>query len=287
MLFYVLTILALITKHADFLFVVMAWIFVLTRIGHAYIHCTNNNLRARGLLFGIGALVLMVMWLIFMSGSCCSGCLEMTPGARLAAAIEVLTEIGARRRPATDTLKDWGLSHRFAGSGDRAGIAGLVYDALRRRASSAYLMGEDTPRATLLGMLVRERGLDIDVVARLADGGGFAAAADRRRTGPAGCRRYLGRAAARRRRLSGVARSASHSRVRRRTRGGGRGAGIARAARPARQQPEGRPRRGGEIAGRSRAGADALVARGSPHQAQGRGEKPRCARRVRLFEGPY
>src|SRR6476646_8816922 len=98
----------------------------------------------------------------------------MTPGARLAAAIEVLSDIGARRRPAPDTLKDWGLSHRFAGSGDRAGIAGLVYDALRRRASSAYLMGEDTPRATLLGMLIRERGLDIDAVARLADGGGYA-----------------------------------------------------------------------------------------------------------------
>ena len=97
----------------------------------------------------------------------------MTPGARLAAAIEVLSDIGARRRPA-DTLKDWGLSHRFAGSGDRAGIAGLVYDALRRRASSAYLMGEDTPRATLLGMLVRERGLDPDAVARLADGTGYA-----------------------------------------------------------------------------------------------------------------
>src|SRR4029079_10607859 len=91
----------------------------------------------------------------------------MPPGARLAAAIEVLSDIGARRRPAADTLKDWGLSHRFAGSGDRAGIAGLVYDALRRRASSAYLMGEDTPRATALGMLVRERGLEPDAVARL------------------------------------------------------------------------------------------------------------------------
>src|ERR1041385_2373759 len=97
----------------------------------------------------------------------------MTPGARLAAAIEILTDIGARRRPAPDTLKDWGLSHRFAGSGDRAGIAGLVYDALRRRASSVYLMGEDTPRATLLGMLVRERGFDIDAVANLANGGGY------------------------------------------------------------------------------------------------------------------
>jgi 16S rRNA (cytosine967-C5)-methyltransferase len=98
----------------------------------------------------------------------------MTPGARLAAAIEVLADIGARRRPAADALKDWGLSHRFAGSGDRAGIAGLVYDALRRRASSAWLMGEDTPRATLLGMLVRERGLDPDAVALLASGAGYA-----------------------------------------------------------------------------------------------------------------
>ncbi len=96
----------------------------------------------------------------------------MTPGARLAAAIEVLADIGAKRRPAADTLKDWGLSHRFAGSGDRAGIAGLVYDTLRRRASSGYLMGDDAPRATALGMLVRERALDVDAVARLADGTG-------------------------------------------------------------------------------------------------------------------
>ena len=37
-LFYVLTILAIITKHADLLFVVMAWIFVLTRLAHAFVH---------------------------------------------------------------------------------------------------------------------------------------------------------------------------------------------------------------------------------------------------------
>jgi 16S rRNA (cytosine967-C5)-methyltransferase len=98
----------------------------------------------------------------------------MTPGARLAAAIEVLSDIDARRRPANDALKDWGLSHRFAGSGDRAAIAGLVYDALRRRASSAYLMGEETPRAILLGMFKRERGLDTDAIVRLADGSRYA-----------------------------------------------------------------------------------------------------------------
>jgi 16S rRNA (cytosine967-C5)-methyltransferase len=98
----------------------------------------------------------------------------MTPAARLSAAIEVLADIDARRRPAADALKDWGLSHRFAGSGDRAAIAGLVYDALRRKASSAYVMGEDTPRAVLLGMLQLERKLDTDAVARLADGSRFA-----------------------------------------------------------------------------------------------------------------
>ncbi len=86
----------------------------------------------------------------------------MTPGARIAAAIEVIADIEARRRPAADALKDWGLAHRFAGSGDRAGIAGLTYDTLRRRASSAHMMGDDGPRATVLGMLRLERGLDTD-----------------------------------------------------------------------------------------------------------------------------
>jgi 16S rRNA (cytosine967-C5)-methyltransferase len=94
----------------------------------------------------------------------------MTPGAKLAAAVEVLADIGARRRPAPDALKDWGLSHRFAGSGDRAAIAGLVYDTLRRRDSAAFMMGDDSPRGAVLGMLGRERGLDIDAVSRFVDG---------------------------------------------------------------------------------------------------------------------
>jgi 16S rRNA (cytosine967-C5)-methyltransferase len=98
----------------------------------------------------------------------------MTPAARLSAAIEVFADIEARRRPAAQALKDWGLSHRFAGSGDRAAIAGLVYDALRRKASSAWIMGADTPRAVLLGMLARERGLDFQAIAKLADGSRFA-----------------------------------------------------------------------------------------------------------------
>src|SRR6195256_933636 len=98
----------------------------------------------------------------------------MPPPARLSAAIEVLADIETRRRPATDALKDWGLAHRFAGSGDRAAIAGLVFDALRRKASAAFVMGAETPRAILLGMLKLERDLGVEAIARLADGARFA-----------------------------------------------------------------------------------------------------------------
>jgi hypothetical protein len=65
-LFYVLTILAWITRHADLLFVVMAWIFVALRLVHAYIHITDNDVSRRGPVFGVGTLVLMAMWVIFM-----------------------------------------------------------------------------------------------------------------------------------------------------------------------------------------------------------------------------
>jgi hypothetical protein len=65
-LFYVLTILSLVTRHADLLFVVLAWIFVASRIVHAYIHVTDNNVNRRGPIFGLGALVLTIMWLVFM-----------------------------------------------------------------------------------------------------------------------------------------------------------------------------------------------------------------------------
>src|SRR5215468_7636878 len=98
----------------------------------------------------------------------------MTPAARLSAAIEINATIEAQRIPAAQALKEWGTSHRFAGSGDRAAISGLVWDVLRRRASSAHLMASDTPRAGVLGMLRLERGMDADAIAALCDGGRFA-----------------------------------------------------------------------------------------------------------------
>lgn len=94
----------------------------------------------------------------------------MTPAARISAAIEVLDDIIQRRRPAADALKDWGLSRRFAGSKDRAAVASLVYDALRRRSSSAFAMGEEGPRALVLGMLAGLRELRMEEIAELCTG---------------------------------------------------------------------------------------------------------------------
>lgn len=101
----------------------------------------------------------------------------MTPAARLSAAIELIEAIETQRIPAAKALKEWGTAHRFAGSGDRAGIAGLVWDVLRRRASSAWIMDSDTPRARVLGMLKAERKLDVDAISALCDGGRFAPSA--------------------------------------------------------------------------------------------------------------
>src|SRR4029079_15619258 len=98
----------------------------------------------------------------------------MTPAARLSAAIELIETIDAQRIPAAKALKEWGTAHRYAGSGDRAAISGLIWDVLRRRASSAWIMDNDTPRARVLGMLKVERGLDADTIAALCDGGRFA-----------------------------------------------------------------------------------------------------------------
>jgi hypothetical protein len=64
-LFYVLTILAWMTRHADLLFVLLAWVFVVLRLMHAYVHVTDNNVRRRGPLFGAGSIVLLAMWVIF------------------------------------------------------------------------------------------------------------------------------------------------------------------------------------------------------------------------------
>jgi hypothetical protein len=64
-LFYVLVVLALFTRQADLLFVIMSWIFVISRIVHAFIHTSDNNITRRFYAFAVGVIVLLLMWIIF------------------------------------------------------------------------------------------------------------------------------------------------------------------------------------------------------------------------------
>jgi hypothetical protein len=64
-LFFALIPLAILTHKADYLFIVMEWIFVLSRLAHAAIHTTTNRQPARGAFWFVGVLTLLLMWLIF------------------------------------------------------------------------------------------------------------------------------------------------------------------------------------------------------------------------------
>jgi hypothetical protein len=65
-LFYVLTILAYVTHKAGVAFVILAWIFVVFRLLHAYVHVTSNVVRVRGSLYAVAAVALALNWLIYI-----------------------------------------------------------------------------------------------------------------------------------------------------------------------------------------------------------------------------
>jgi 16S rRNA (cytosine967-C5)-methyltransferase len=83
----------------------------------------------------------------------------VTPSARVAAAIQILDRILAQDPPEA-ALTGWARGSRYAGSGDRAAVRDLVFDALRCRRSFAALAGaaENAPtgRDLLIGRTLAE-----------------------------------------------------------------------------------------------------------------------------------
>jgi hypothetical protein len=65
MLFYAVVGLILITSTNSFVFVLLAWIFVLARLTHAYIHTGHNDVWQRGTAMGVGSIALLTMWVVF------------------------------------------------------------------------------------------------------------------------------------------------------------------------------------------------------------------------------
>lgn len=170
----------------------------------------------------------------------------MRLGGRLAGAIEVLADIEGRRRPVADALKDWGLAHRFAGSGDRAAIGNIVYDALRMKLSHAWLMDDDSAASLAYAVLLRQWGKSFAELTAEFDGDKFAPPRPTRKAAglsfPFTFRRaglYSGRCS----RMGSIfPRNCLRGALAR------RGAGAQRATdpRPARQHAEGNPGQGSE-----------------------------------------
>ena len=104
----------------------------------------------------------------------------MTPGAQVAAAIEILGEIETAARPADDAAADYFRRRRYIGAKDRAQIAGHVYAVLRHRAALDWWIAragrgalETVARSRVLAGLVLAEGWRPEAVAACCDGERF------------------------------------------------------------------------------------------------------------------
>ncbi|MGA9796306.1 MAG: RsmB/NOP family class I SAM-dependent RNA methyltransferase [Rhizomicrobium sp.] len=100
----------------------------------------------------------------------------MTPSARVQAAIDILEGLNASRMPADRFIREYFRARRYAGSKDRAAVTERVFDVFRHRASFAWRMGSESPRALVIASLMKE---DADVTSLFTgDGYGPAALSD-------------------------------------------------------------------------------------------------------------
>jgi 16S rRNA (cytosine967-C5)-methyltransferase len=94
----------------------------------------------------------------------------MTPGARLQAAIDILSAIGSTRHPADRVFDGWARGSRFAGSKDRAAVGELVFTVLRHKAELATALGSEEPRLLALGAVSMIEAAGPAAAMALADG---------------------------------------------------------------------------------------------------------------------
>lgn len=104
----------------------------------------------------------------------------MTPGARLATAIEILGEVLAHaNRPADAVVGDYLRSRKFIGGSDRRAITERVYGVLRRRAQIEWWLaharhaGEVSPRMRVFADGVLTERLVVDRMEKTIDAGRY------------------------------------------------------------------------------------------------------------------
>ncbi|MBT3990963.1 MAG: RsmB/NOP family class I SAM-dependent RNA methyltransferase [Rhodospirillaceae bacterium] len=98
----------------------------------------------------------------------------MTPGARIAAAIEILEKIDRSGSPAEDVVSAYIRGRRYIGSKDRRAITGRVFDILRRHARLDWLTKSADARARVLVDLALNDVIAKDELSTLFNGEGYA-----------------------------------------------------------------------------------------------------------------
>jgi 16S rRNA (cytosine967-C5)-methyltransferase len=101
----------------------------------------------------------------------------LTPGAQVAAAIDILTAIDTGDRPADDIAADYFRRRRYIGAKDRVNIAGHVYAVVRHRAALDWWIGKyghaSGPRLRMLASLTLITGWRPEAIIACCDGDRF------------------------------------------------------------------------------------------------------------------
>jgi 16S rRNA (cytosine967-C5)-methyltransferase len=108
----------------------------------------------------------------------------LTPGARIAAAIDILETLAAGTKPADDVAASYFRSHRYIGSKDRAQVSRHVYSVLRHRAALDWWVeraGRNniaaSPRSRMIAALAIAESEPAGEIIGSFDGGRFRPAA--------------------------------------------------------------------------------------------------------------
>lgn len=64
-LFYAVVAFLMLTSQVSLVFVILAWLFVVARLYHAYVHTTSNRQPYRFYGYAASSLALMLMWILF------------------------------------------------------------------------------------------------------------------------------------------------------------------------------------------------------------------------------
>jgi hypothetical protein len=67
-LFYAIVLIAFVTQQVGWLPLVLAWVYVLLRVAHSYVHLTTNNVMIRFRLFALSWLMLILLWAVVFLG---------------------------------------------------------------------------------------------------------------------------------------------------------------------------------------------------------------------------